>query len=408
MSKKRRPHVLIFAETFFPTMGGSERVAHNLALGLVEAGWHVTLFAPAMPGSAHFDRAQPYRIHRSRAWSLSRRIDAKARKPVARAARYSGILAAAVWMLLHRKDAVVSAHLTPFSIPAVLLRTLWRGPVLVWTHGEDLTVGARSPIISRQIRACLRASSRVVSNCRTTARRVREFGVAKERIVIQYPCPDASFFAPLGNDRAALRKHEGVGDGSTLLLATVTRLVERKGIDTVLRALAAALQTLKDSGQTPPHWRYLVGGTGEYLPRLRRLSAELGLAGNVAFIGALSEPEKRNLIEAADLFPMPNREMPNGEIEGFGIVFLEAALRGTPCIAGRSGGAPEAVEEGVSGWVIDSHDHAALAELLVALFRDPAPLAAMRASAREWAVTRFTASLHQEPVRAALEKLMGR
>ena len=153
-----------------------------------------------------------------------------------------------------------------------------------------------------------------------------------------------------------------------MLVASVSRLVPRKGMDTLVRATAEADRRL---GPTGPRLRLVIGGTGGQERELRRLIADLEAP--VTLTGRLTDRQVAELYGAADLMAMLCNERWWGlEQEGFGIVFLEAAAAGLPQIAGRSGGAHEAVEDGVTGLVLDDPDDVdAAAGALVRLATDP-------------------------------------
>ncbi len=404
-SRTRRPapRVLIFTEWFFPSPGGSERVAHNLALDLHRRGWRPVVYARQMAGSEAFDARQPYPVIRSALWSSVWNLN----RAGAGWSRIGRILTAPVllWELgLRRWDALVAIHLVPLAFVTPVLRLLGR-PVCVWALGEEIEMGRRSASMRFQVKTSLKTASTVFAISRVTADHVVDLGVPLSRIVMEFPCPDRSFFAELAPDRGTLRRQwlsARRGGEEPLLFVTISRLAERKGIDTVLRALAELKET--ESGKAG--WVYLIGGTGEDKPRLRKVVEELGLGERVAFLGSLEEGEKRDLIEAADLFLMPNRRLESGEQEGFGIVFVEAALRGTPSVGGRSGGTADALEHGVSGWLVKPDDSRETRDRLEEVLGNPSMLEAMRPSIRRWAMKKFLPHLRHKNVRRRLLRLI--
>ncbi len=154
--------------------------------------------------------------------------------------------------------------------------------------------------------------------------------------------------------------------GKSPVLLSVCRLVPRKGIDTVLTALPQLMERI-------PELTYQVAGTGEDLGRLRQLSTDLGISNAVHFLGAVEDEALPDLYRNADIFVLPVREEPaSGSIEGFGIVYLEAGASGLPVVAGRSGGAPEAVVDGETGLLVNPDDPEALATVLLHLLQDGA------------------------------------
>ncbi len=399
--------ILIVSEWFFPHRGGSERVAHNCAVALARRGWEVVVYTPSAPGDGEHDGGQPYRVVRSGTWAWTRRLEAKGSPLLNRVARLLAALLVLARCLTGSWHAIIGVHLPVMALPGAILRRLGFRNVHAWALGEELRMGMRSRAMRSQLRLALSASRRVFAISADTARLVGELGYPANRVILQYPAPDALFFKPLAAERAALRARLGLGleeAEGTLLLVTVSRLVERKGVDTVLRVLA----TVRDRAEGVAPFLYLIAGTGPYRQHLESLVAELSLERFVRFTGECGEEEKRDLVEAADLFLMPNRELASGEAEGFGIVFVEAALRGTPCIGGRSGGTADAIAEGISGWLVDGTSPGELADRLTMVLREPGCLLPLRIISREWAVGRFTPHLEHEPLAQAMGRPRSR
>jgi phosphatidylinositol alpha-1,6-mannosyltransferase len=140
-------------------------------------------------------------------------------------------------------------------------------------------------------------------------------------------------------------------------------LIERKGVDMVL----ATLPSLRAAF---PSVLYVVVGEGDRKEALERKAMELGLREYVTFLGRVSDAEKHALYEECELFVLPNRESGGGHVEGFGIVFLEAALHGKPVIAGNSGGTADAVLDGVTGVLVDPYSHVEISRAIYMILDD--------------------------------------
>jgi phosphatidylinositol alpha-1,6-mannosyltransferase len=150
------------------------------------------------------------------------------------------------------------------------------------------------------------------------------------------------------------------------ILLTVTRLYPYKGVDRMLESLPAIARAV-------PEVEYLVVGEGPDLPRLQALTVRLGLQARVRFLGRLPLSEIVALYNLADLFVMLSREEPP-DVEGFGLVFLEAAACGLPAVGGRSGGIPDAIDDGQSGWLVDPTNTVEIAATVVDLLDSPEKL----------------------------------
>jgi len=169
-----------------------------------------------------------------------------------------------------------------------------------------------------------------------------------------------SHFRP-GVDTSAVRAKYGLHGGPWLL--TVARLERHKGIDTVMRALAAVRAA-------HPTARYAIVGTGERLPLFEQLQRELGLGDAVRFLGPVHDDELPALYNAADLYVGASRRV-EGLAEGFGISLVEASACGLAVVGGRSGGVPDAVGDGETGILVDPDDPAAVAAGINGLLADP-------------------------------------
>jgi phosphatidylinositol alpha-1,6-mannosyltransferase len=167
-----------------------------------------------------------------------------------------------------------------------------------------------------------------------------------------------------------------------LVVMTVGRLQRRKGHDVAIAAIARL-------AGTHPHVRYVIAGDGEERPRLERLTADLGLGGRVCFAGEVASAELPRYFAACDIFLMPNR-VDGADFEGFGLVFLEAAAAGKPVIAGRSGGAPEAVEEGRTALLVDPESAEGVAAALARLAGSASERDALGRAGRARVVDAFT------------------
>ena len=189
---------------------------------------------------------------------------------------------------------------------------------------------------------------------------------------------DTERFAPDEVARAELRARYRLGDRPVVVC--LSRLVPRKGQDMLIRALPAIRQRVSDAALV------IVGG-GPYGDSLRRLAHDFGVSEHVVFTDAVPGDELPAHHAMADVFAMPCRTRGAGlDVEGLGIVYLEASASGVPVVAGRSGGAPETVLDDETGLVVDGWDVGAIAATVSDLLADPARAARMGAAGRRWVV----------------------
>ncbi len=235
--------------------------------------------------------------------------------------------------------------------------------MLVYVHGEEITTLGAQPAALARWREVLRAADRVVVVSRFTEQAVlRLLGPEHAHRIALIPNGVAGERFHRAPARADLRAQYGLG-GFTFV--SVCRLLEKKGVDHALRAFAAILPEQPDA-------RFLIVGTGPYEAALHALAAGLALGDSVAFAGEVTDAELADHYRAGDVFVMPNRAMPDGDTEGFGLVFLEANACGLPVISGRDGGSTEAVQDGINGLVVDGHCVPEIAQAMRRLRDDPA------------------------------------
>jgi phosphatidylinositol alpha-1,6-mannosyltransferase len=260
-------------------------------------------------------------------------------------------------------------------------------PYGVVLHGAEVTIPGRLPVLGHNLANTLRRATLVVSAGRYALDEAeRCAGRSLPSVVIPPGVDSERFTPPSAEARAKARARYGLGPDD-VLLATVSRLVPRKGMATLVRA-AAEVGARRGNGDRSS-FRVIIGGTGRQAAELASLAADL--AAPVEFTGRLSDDEVVELYQAADLMAMLCNERWFGlEQEGFGIVFLEAAAMGLPQVAGRSGGAHEAVEHDVTGLIVDDPTSVkAAADAIERLVDDPDLRRRLGAEARRRAVDRF-------------------
>ena len=196
---------------------------------------------------------------------------------------------------------------------------------------------------------------------------------------------------PYPEDLAA---HYGLEGKRTILC--VGRLVQRKGQDRLIESMPRILKEI-------PNAVLLLVGVGNYEKKLRGLVEKLGLQEHVIFVGRITYDALPRYIQLAEIFAMPSRSRFFGlEVEGLGIVYLEASACGIPVLAGASGGAPDAVLEGETGRVVDGTDVDAISGTLLEMLNDPEALQAMGQRGREWAVEAWSWKIWGERFRELL------
>ena len=262
---------------------------------------------------------------------------------------------------LRGRDGIVHcARALPEGLSALLAYVFGGAPYVCWAHGEELATARSSRELTTLTRWVYRLSKAAIANSRNTAAMLERYGVPSSKICIVHPAVDADRFRP-DIDGSQLRQRF-VSDGDIVILS-VGRLQRRKGHDVAIRALSALRHEL-------PHVKYVIAGDGEERACLEQLVADCGLDSAVSFVGVMNDAAMPQLYAACDIFLLPNRE-DDRDIEGFGIVFLEAAAAAKPAIGGNSGGVPEAIVDGVTGLLVDGASIDSVADAIRLLATSP-------------------------------------
>ena len=357
---------LLVTNDFPPRRGGIQSYLHTFARLLPPES--LVVYAPRWRGDTHvrFDAEQPFEVVRHPT-TLMLPTPLVARR-AARLVRERGC--ETVWFGAAAPLAVLGPH----------LRRAGASRVVASTHGHE--VGWSMLPAARQTLRRIGSTTDVVTYVSryTRGRFASAFGsdAALEHVP---PGVDSTVFRPDDAARAELRARYGLGDRPTVLC--LSRLVPRKGQDVLIRALAGIREQIDGTVLV------IVGG-GPYGDALRRLATACGVAEHVVFTGSVPADELAAHHTIADVFAMPCRTRGAGlDVEGLGIVFLEASASGVPVVAGRSGGAPETVIEGVTGRTVDGTDVDDVTRSVVEVLRDRDAAAAMGAAGREFVTTEW-------------------
>lgn len=295
-----------------------------------------------------------------------------------------------------------------YGTDKVLFGTPWPlallGPALkrrglryaVIVHGAELLVPGAVPGLSRRVARCLAAADLLLPVSGYTSDRLRALierhGLAVPRLERLHARVDLTRFRP-DVDTQGVRESLGLATGERVILC-FGRLVKRKGVDRLVATLAVVNERV-------PEAVVVVAGTGPELGALKRQAGDV--PGRVVFTGPVPDEEAAPLYALADVFALPVADRYRGlEIEGLGVVLLEASACGTPCVAGRSGGTPEAVVDGVTGFVVDATHSDELVDRICWLLEHPSEAQSMGAAGRAHVAAEFSDQQPPEPLLAWL------
>ncbi len=354
--------LLVLSELFLPTKGGTAVWAAEVYKRL--GGREIHIVTADVPGAAAVDATHPNTIHRLDL----RRVPWLRPESLAMYARF--FLRALRLAATQRFEAIHAFRALPEGLVAWVVARLTFHAVVLYAHGEELTTWGRGRKY-KAMRFALRHADRVIANSEHTRATLLDMGVNASRIAVIYPGVDIALFRP-GLDSDGLRAVLGIAPDEALLFS-VGRLSRRKGFDQAIRAVAR----LRAEGLPV---RYVIGGIGEDTAYLDALIDENRLQSAVHRIGAIAEADLPRWFGACDAFVMPNREI-DGDNEGFGMVFIEAAACGRTSLAGEAGGTGSAVLHGVTGLRVDGTSVDAIADGLRTLITQPDRRATLAAAA---------------------------
>ena len=360
--------VLLVTNDFPPRRGGIQSYLHELVGQLLQTGgdYAMTVYAPKWKGSDEFDeaaRATGYEVvrHPTTLMLPGPGVDDRMRRLIAD----------------NDIETVWFGAAAPLALLAPRARGIGARRVIASTHGHE--VGwSMLPVARNALRRIGDGTDVVTYVSRYTRGRFASAFGPNASLEYVPPGVDTDRFSPDPAARAEMRSRYGLGDRPVIVC--LSRLVPRKGQDMLIRALPAIRERVDGAALV------IVGG-GPYMETLRRLAGETDMTEHVVFTGGVPGPELPAHHAMADVFAMPCRTRGAGlDVEGLGIVFLEASSTGVPVVAGDSGGAPETVRDGETGRIVDGTDVGQIATAISEILVDPDRAALMGAEGRRWAV----------------------
>ncbi|MFF8396102.1 glycosyltransferase family 4 protein [Streptomyces sp. NPDC016172] len=376
---------LIVTNDFPPRPGGIQAFLHNMALRLdpqqlvvYASTWKRT--REGVEATRAFDAEQPFTVVRDRTTMLL---------PTPGATRRAvGLLRE------HGCTSVWFGAAAPLGLMAPALRDAGAERLVATTHGHEAG-WAQLPAARQLLRRIGEATDTITYLGEYTRSRIASALTpeAAARMAQLPPGVDEKTFHP-GSGGDEIRARLGLTDRPVVVC--VSRLVRRKGQDTLIRAMPRILAAEPDTV-------LLIVGGGPYERDLRRLAHETGVASAVRFTGAVPWSELPAHYGAGDVFAMPCRTRRGGlDVEGLGIVYLEASATGLPVVAGDSGGAPDAVLDGETGWVVRGGSPEEAADRITVLLGDAELRRRMGERGREWVEEKWRWDLLAEHLKSLL------
>jgi phosphatidylinositol alpha-1,6-mannosyltransferase len=379
-------NILIVGSDFKPLAGGVAEYTHRLALHLHKTGDNVMVLSENMQNAQLFDKTCPYLVYRYNFRFVTR---GKIRK------YYAGYKWLRDFVKNHFPIDIIISNC--HEISSILVSAVSKSlniPFSLFTYGSEVNRKEMKEKI--KIRCVLRSADKVFSCSSFTRNLIMKYGVPRNRTAVVLGGISLDEFD------TSRSKYKSAPDTVLSLkgkrvIFTCGRVVERKGHDMVIKALPRILQKVHNV-------MYLIAGEGPYKTKLKELVHGYRLNEHVIFTGRVTDSERQALYDRCKVFAMPCRELENGRVEGFGLVFLEANAFCKPVVAGRSGGAVDAVEHEKTGLLVNPLDVNDIADAIIWLLLHPEEAAQMGKNGRQRIERELTwdisgAKLRQELVR---------
>jgi phosphatidylinositol alpha-1,6-mannosyltransferase len=363
--------MLFITEKFPPSEGGSRVYYYNLCKNYHSG--EVVVLTKRIKGWEAFDRNEMLRIIRRG-------------KPIGNWKYYQipKILSPLLWtMYLTAKEKISVIHCGDF-FPAgaigLVMKKLFGKPYVYYVHGEGYTWFNQFRFQPKIRKVILRNADRIVAACSYAEEGVlRDLNGCNVPVSKINPGVEYGKFDPDKKDEDLLRD---LGLQGRRIILTIGRLVDRKGQDTVIRAMPRIIAEIPDTV-------YIIGGRGPHEKSLKSLAEECGVSSHVRFLGFVPNEQVPDLFSICDVFAMINRDTHVQGPEGFGMVFTEASAAGRPVIGGKSGGTGDSIIDGVTGYRVDPLDVDNVAAHIVRILKDDELRTSLGKQGREWVVKTF-------------------
>ncbi len=355
-------NLVLITQDFPPEIGGIHSYCHELGKRFARTCSSFTVIAPHIEGDEAFDRTLSYSVIRVRASNMLLGATLIPRLP----------------LLLQEleTDVILHAQWNTLIASAVARRVGYEGRIVCAAHGRELLLTPSSGPLRRLVnfyrKLMLKEPDLFVPVSSYTANLLRSMNVEDHKIRVIPNGTDPERFCPKSGG-SALNLY-GIPENAWVMLTTA-RLVKRKGVDVVIRALAELKSTYKDL-------YYLVVGTGEELENLKAMAVDFKVDDRVIFTGEVPYKELLHYYASADAFVMVPKTL-TPDVEGFGIVYLEANACGLPVIGSSSGGVPDAIVHGETGLIVAENNADALKKAIITLYEDKEKAQLMGRKGRE-------------------------
>lgn len=364
---------LLLTQFFPPEKGGIQNYLYNICKNLPSDKTFVFSSTPHKKEILEFDQSQPFKIYRNNSQEIYQKLHLTSLsiyKETSKIVKENNI------------EKIFLGHFyIPYVITALILKKFKNIPYTIFTHGLEILETKNSPKSSYILKLCLKNAQNIIVTTDYLKNKIinKYYNLDLNKKIIKVPPGvNSGFFQPNLNTSSLKNK---LDLKNKKIIFTCGRLVKRKNHQLVIKALPEILKKI-------PNAIYLIAGIGPEEKQLKKQVEELNLENQVKFLGEIKNKDLPLYYNLADIFCMPslyNEE--TGDIEGFGMVFIEAQACGTPTIGSNTGGIPDAIRNNIDGFLIDPKSSQDLASKIIKLLLDPELANKIGKAGREKVVT---------------------
>jgi phosphatidylinositol alpha-1,6-mannosyltransferase len=363
--------ILLITDSFPPAEGGSRSYYYNIYKHFKSQ--EVIILTKKVNGWKEFDKSQNIRTIRK-----GRPLENWKYANIIKTIPY---IFYSLWIVIKYKIEVLHCgDLFPAGIIGLISKYLLKKPFIIYCHAEDLTLPKSYRFQPKIYNFIYRNAAQIIAACEYARSILIKDGLETKKIVKINPGVDYYKFKPMVVTRDVYKKFNAE---NKKVILSICRLIERKGIDSVIKSLPEVLEKI-------PNSVYLIAGRGNYRRELEDLVGSLNLSNYVRFLGFVGEEELPVLYNICDVFIMCNKEIKySNDVEGFGMVFMEASATAKPVIGGDSGGTQDSIADGITGYIVNAQNTKQIAHKLIELLNNVALAEKMGSAGRERALKHF-------------------
>jgi phosphatidylinositol alpha-1,6-mannosyltransferase len=351
---------LLLTLDFPPKLGGVATYYYNICKNLPPNS--IVVVAPYQVGCEKFDSQQSFPIIRRKELTALTKVSKNKLVGLANSIRWISFYSQLAKIIKqHDIEILQVGQILPLGTLALMHHKKTDLPYLVYSHGLDITSPQAYPRKKTLLKNIIKKAEYLVANSYFTKDELIKLGAQDHQVTVIYPCAGVEVRDISQAEVSNIIKKNELQNKKILL--SVGRLVERKGFDMVIKSLKKIIPKVPDIA-------YVIVGDGPDKKRLEMITALEHMGEYVHFAGAVSDIDLSAYYSSCEALIMPSRRLKNGDVEGFGIVYLDANSYGKPAIGGRSGGAPEAISHGETGLLVDPTDIQSIADAVIRLLTD--------------------------------------